>query len=105
MPLNGKGNNFMMLPSNIYLYLKIMFYNLTGMGGQGGGGEKNRSLKRKKKKQGELPRLFLHLKWEIQTDSKSPVQSGGIHIYSSRQVNLFYCMTSENALSVLKTKL
>lgn len=30
VPLNGRGNNFMMLPSNIYLYLKIIFYNLTG---------------------------------------------------------------------------
>lgn len=30
VPLNGRGNNFMMLPSNIYLNLKIIFYNLTG---------------------------------------------------------------------------
>lgn len=40
---------------------------------------------------------------EIRTDSKSPVQSGGIHI-SSRQVTLFYFMTSENALSARKPK-
>lgn len=30
MPLNGRRNNFMMLPSNIYLYPKIMFYTFTG---------------------------------------------------------------------------
>jgi len=49
VPLNGKENYFMMLPSNIYLSLKTMFYNLTGRGGQGGYREKSRSLKRRKK--------------------------------------------------------
>lgn len=105
VPLNGRGNNFMMLPSNIYLNLKIIFYNLTG--GRGTQVEKSERCLFffKKKKQGpESLRLFLHLKRETRTESKSPVQSGGIHIYSSRQVNLFSCTTSESALSVLKKK-
>lgn len=70
-------------------------------------GEKSKSLKikhKKKKERGESPRLFLHLKMKVRTDSKSFLQSGGIHIDSSRQVNLFNCMTSENVLSVLKTR-
>lgn len=80
-------------------------------------GEKSKSLKnkhnqKKKKKENkserereESPRIFLHLKMKVRTDSKSSLQSGGIHIYSSRQVNLFSCMTSENVLSMSKTRL
>lgn len=36
VPLNGRGNNFMMLPSNIYLYSKIMFCFTLLLGGGGG---------------------------------------------------------------------
>lgn len=74
-------------------------------------GEKSKSLKIKLKnrererERRDSPRLFLNLKMKVRTDSKSSVQSGGIHIYSSRQVNLFNCMTSENVLLVLKTRL
>lgn len=71
-------------------------------------GEKSKSLKIKHKKKRKRERreenLFLHLKMKVRTDSKSSLQSGGIHIYSSRQVNLFNCMTSENVLLVLKTR-
>lgn len=48
VPLNGRGNNFMMLPSNIYLYPKIMFYTFTGRGRWNG--EKSKSFKIKQNK-------------------------------------------------------
>lgn len=68
----------MMLPSNIYLHFKIMFYDLTGKGGQG---EKSS----KKKRQEESPKLFLHIKWRLEQIAKAlSSQEGSTSIPSDR---------------------